>query len=112
MLNVNNEQWIQECKECILIAFPVLGQEYIDEAEHQEGKEYWMQFENISEVLQDVHMYYQMHQEFQLEMRHCLDLINGDYAGFVAESDQPFDIKENFQRGLVHINTTFGRLYK
>ena len=57
MKKITNVNWINECKESILIAFPSIGQEYIDEAEHQDGKEYWMNFESISQVLKDVQVY-------------------------------------------------------
>ena len=57
MKKFTNNNWVNECKESILIAFPYIGQEYIDEAEHQDGKEYWMNFESISQVLKDVQMY-------------------------------------------------------
>ena len=112
MKKFTNLLWINECKTCINMVFPILGQEYIDEAEHQDGAEYWAQFENISSVLADVKAYHESSDDYQLALRHCLDLINNDYADIVADDDnQPDDIKENFKAGLEIINTTFSRLY-
>ena len=56
-MTIINKNWVNECKESILIAFPYIGQEYIDEAEHQDGEEFWMNFESISQVLKDVQEY-------------------------------------------------------
>ena len=41
MKKITNKNWINECRESILIAFPSIGQEYIDEAEYQDGKAFW-----------------------------------------------------------------------
>lgn len=112
MVNFTNKQWGIECKASIMIAFPILGQEYIDEAEHQDGDGYWMMFETVSSVLYDVQMYHQCNKDLQLQLSHCLDLVNGDYADIVAEADdQPADVKANFRSGLLLINALCGRLY-
>jgi len=112
MINFTNKSWINECKESIRIAFPILGEEYIAEAEHQDGEGCWMMFETISSVLYDVQQYHQSNKALQLQLGHCLDLVNNDYADVIADShDQPDDIKANFASGLLIINKMCGRLY-
>lgn len=58
MKKFTNNNWVNECKESILLAFPRIGQEYINEAEHQDGEEYWMNFDKVSDVLKDVQLTY------------------------------------------------------
>lgn len=112
MKKFTNQLWITECKTCIMEAFPVLGKEYIDEAEHQDGAGYWAQFESISSVLADVKMYHSCSDDYQLALTHFLDLVNHDYADIIADDDnQPDDVKANFRRGLLIANETLGRIY-
>lgn len=35
--------------------------EYADEAEHQDGDEYWEQFETLADVMDDVKLYWENH---------------------------------------------------
>lgn len=57
MKKITNKNWANECRTSILLGFPSIGQEYIDEAEHQDGKAFWANFETVSEVLKDVKEY-------------------------------------------------------
>ena len=51
-----NHSWVLECRNCLALVSPLWGQRYIDEVEHQDGEEYWMQFETISSVIEDFHL--------------------------------------------------------
>lgn len=94
MKKFTNVNWINECKESILIAFPSIGQEYIDEAEHQDGFGYWANFETVSQVLKDVQLYssYTPKEALRVELHKRLDQMvdhlefdGGDQVTEIAE---------------------------
>lgn len=94
MKKITNRNWSTECKSCVLMVNPLQGQDYINEAEHMDGEEYWMQFETVSEVLKDLQLYttFMPKAEIRAAAHKYLDIMV-DHLNFV-EGDQVMEMFE------------------
>lgn len=94
MKNFTNSKWTTECRACVLMANPLLGNKYIQDAEGEEGEEYWMQFESISDVLLDLQLYSsfapkaevrnELHKRLDVMVDH-LEFVQGDQVTEMCE---------------------------
>lgn len=56
--NLNETEWAELCKRMLRATFGVeAANEYINEAEHQDGLEYWPKFKSLHELRTDFRLY-------------------------------------------------------
>lgn len=54
---VHKPSWAEICRRECVVHSPEFGQKYVDEAESQDGSEYWNIFKHVDEVTHDLDLY-------------------------------------------------------